>query len=157
MAKRKNTKTILIVISVLVIIGALGYSAWRIMQLRKTAADLGSQLNSKTEELNTFRRDLVANPTGTLQKIQQESTQSIIDEVGKLYTLPANESPTVATVQDKSKLGDQEFFKDAQNNDVLVVYEKSGLAILYRPSEKKLVKVGPINIQNNPETSETTN
>lgn len=157
MAKRKNTKTILIVISVLVIIGALGYSAWRIMQLRKTAADLGSQLNSKTEELNTFRRDLVANPTGTLQKIQQESTQSIIDEVGKLYTLPANESPTVATVQDKSKLGDQEFFKDAQNNDVLVVYEKSGLAILYRPSEKKLVKVGPINIQNNPETSETIN
>lgn len=157
MAKRKNTKTILIVISVLVIIGALGYSAWRIMQLRKTAADLGGQLNSKTEEMNAFRRDLVANPTGTLQKIQQESTQSIIDEVGKLYTLPANESPTVATVQDKSKLGDQEFFKDAQNNDVLVVYEKSGLAILYRPSEKKLVKVGPINIQNNPETSETTN
>ena len=58
---------------------------------------------------------------------------------------------------DKSKPPlDQPFFVDAKKGDYLVVYEKSGLAILYRPSEKKLVKVGSLNVQNTQSSQPTT-
>ncbi len=129
------------------------------MQLRKTAANLGGQLSAKTEELNKFKSDLVFNPTATLQKVREESTKPVIDEVGKLYTLPSGEEPVTALVQsdDKSQPPlNQPFFVDAKIGDYLVIYEKSGLAILYRPSEKKLVKVGPIDIKNEPSVPEDT-
>ncbi|MDQ3093729.1 MAG: DUF515 domain-containing protein [bacterium] len=154
MAKQRRSKIVFWVILTVLIVGTLGYGGWRIMQLRKTAAILGSTLGAKTEELNQFKSELATNPTGTIQRIQAESTQSVIDEIGKLYTLPSNEQPTVATVQDKSKLEGQDFFKDAQNGDQLVVYEKSGLAILYRPSENKLIKVGPIDVKNDQAATE---
>ncbi len=105
-------------------------------------------MSVKNEELSKFKSELVTNPNDTILKIQQEESKSVLDEIGALYSLPADETPTIATVQDVSKLDDQPFFKEAVNGDKLVVYEKSGLAILYRPGEKKLIKVGPLNIKN---------
>lgn len=59
--------------------------------------------------------------------------------VGKLVELPKNEIPTVATIVDKEKLKDQQFFKTVENGDKLLVYTKALKAILYRPSTNKVI------------------
>jgi nitrogen regulatory protein PII-like uncharacterized protein len=83
----------------------------------------------------------------TPDKIQQAQTDEYIKAVGKLYSLPKNEKPDVATVKDKEALKKQyPFFDQAENGDVVLIYKDAKLAILYRPSTKQLVKVGPVHI-----------
>lgn len=82
-----------------------------------------------------------------------KETTRIIKQIAVHYELPRGEDPTVAKVQDTSKLADQPFFDKAQNGDYLVVYEKAKLAILYRESADKLINVGPINIKDDGTTS----
>lgn len=83
------------------------------------------------------------------EKIQQAQTDQYVKEVGKLYDLPKNEKPDVATVKDKDALKKQyPFFDKAENGDVVMIYKDAKIAILYRPSTKQLVKVGPVNIEN---------
>lgn len=83
------------------------------------------------------------------EQLQQALVDQTISEVGKLYALPANEKPDVATVKDKEALKKQyPFFDQAENDDVVLIYKEAKLAILYRPATKKLVKVGPVNIEN---------
>lgn len=83
-------------------------------------------------------------------KIVQSQQDKMIAEIGKLYKLPTNEKPEYATVNDKESLKKQnDFFSQAENSDVVLIYPKAQLAILYRPSTKQLVKVGPVNIQAN--------
>lgn len=84
----------------------------------------------------------------TPEKIQQAQTDEYVKAVGKLYNLPKNEKPDVATVKDKEALKKQyPFFDQAENNDVVLIYKDAKLAILYRPSTKQLIKVGPVNIE----------
>lgn len=154
MSKSKNTKPLVITLVIVLLVGAFAYGVVRIVQLRKATASLGGQVASANDQLSKLKNDLVSDPNGTVAKVQQESTGSVLEEVAKLYELPKDESPTIATVQDKSKLAGQAFFDQAENGDQLVVYEKSGLAILYRPSQKKLVKVGPIDIKNETPTTQ---
>lgn len=73
----------------------------------------------------------------------------VIKGVGQLYLLPTDEEPTVAQIQDKTKLENQDFFKQAQNGDYLLLYKKNKLAIVYRENVRKLVTVGPINLDQN--------
>lgn len=82
-------------------------------------------------------------------QIQQAQTDSYIAEIGKLYALPANEKPDVATIKDKDAVKKQYPVLDqAENNDILVIYKEAKLAILYRPSTKQLIKVVPVNVDN---------
>lgn len=82
------------------------------------------------------------NPTDAAQ---EELTQ-IQQAVGALILLPSDEEPTLATVSDKAKLGNQAFFERAKNGDKVLIYTKSKKAYLYRPSIKKLIDIGPVNI-----------
>lgn len=85
----------------------------------------------------------------TPEKIQQAQTDQYVKEVGKLYSLPKNEKPDVATVKDKEALKKQyPFFDQAENGDVVLIYKDAKLAILFRPGSKQLIKVGPVNIEN---------
>ena len=77
----------------------------------------------------------------------QAEVDSLIAEVGSLIALPTDEKPTVATVSDVEKLKDQPFFKNAANGDKVLIYTNAKKAILYRPSEKKVVEVGAVNIR----------
>lgn len=70
---------------------------------------------------------------------------TLIQTIGRHYLLPSKEEPVIATVTDRTKLT-TEFLKAAKNGDKLLVYEKSGVAIIYRPSIDKLVRVGPVSI-----------
>lgn len=72
-------------------------------------------------------------------------SEQIIKKVGKLYILPADDSPTVAEIKDKNNLPkDQEFYAGAENGDFVLVYSKSKIALLYRDSVHKLVRVSPV-------------
>jgi hypothetical protein len=73
-------------------------------------------------------------------------TKALIAEVGKLMFLPENETPTIATVSDPSKLKDQSFFVDAKEGDKVLIYTNAKKAILYDPLAKKIVNVAPINL-----------
>jgi len=83
---------------------------------------------------------LKADPTIEAQK----ETQALVATVSKLMELPADESPTVATIADKDKLKDQMFFSKAENGDKILAFNKSMFAILYRPSVNKIINVAPI-------------
>lgn len=97
-------------------------------------------------------QSLKKNPNAEAQK----ETISLVTEVGKIMELPANETPTIATIADKDKLKDQSFFKSAQNGDKLLAYTKSMEAILYRPSSRKIIAVAPIVINNNQAANATS-
>ncbi len=86
--------------------------------------------------------------TATPEQLQQSQIDETLKEVGKLYALPANEKPDVATVKDKEALKKQyPFFDQAENGDIVLIYKEAKLALLYRPGTKQLVKVGPVNIE----------
>lgn len=75
----------------------------------------------------------------------QDQANQVLSKVSKLIQLPQNETPTMATINDAAaaKQG-QPFLSAAQNGDVLIVYQATGEALLYRPSTDKLIAVGPV-------------
>ncbi|MCL4353927.1 LytR C-terminal domain-containing protein [Patescibacteria group bacterium] len=73
-------------------------------------------------------------------------TQELLTKVGNLIVLPSGETPTVATVSDKKKLANQAFFKNAENDDKVLIYSQAQKAILYRPSINKLIEVASVNL-----------
>jgi hypothetical protein len=87
-------------------------------------------------------QNIKKNPT----QVAQAETDALVAQVKKLIDLPADETPTVATIVDKDKLKDQPFFNNAQNGDKILIYTKAKKAIIYRPKENKLINVGPISI-----------
>lgn len=93
------------------------------------------------------------NKTGT----QASEVPELVLKIGRIVELPANETPTLATVSDKSKLAGQAFFLNAENGDKVLIYEKSGKAILFRPATNKIINMSSINApvsnQNTPSSS----
>jgi hypothetical protein len=104
---------------IVVLLAAVGFLSWKYQQLSK---------NSTNEA--------------------KETSSRVIDKVAQLFIVPAGEEPTVAVIQDKEKLGNKEFFKNAQNGDYLLIYQKEKVAIVFREKDNKLVTVGPISIDN---------
>ena len=78
--------------------------------------------------------------------VAEAEVKEITEKLGKLMVLPVGEEPTVATVLDKDKVKDQQFFANAENGDKVVIYSKAMKAILYRLSENKIIEVAPISI-----------
>lgn len=76
----------------------------------------------------------------------QIEPDEVILQVGKIMELPADEKPTVATVSDLEKLKGQAFFKNAQNGDKVLIYTGLKKAILFRPSTRKIIEVGAVNV-----------
>jgi len=76
--------------------------------------------------------------------IAKEETKSVTGAIGRFMELPKDEDPTLATITDKEKLKDQEFFKNAQNGDKVLIYTKARKAILYRPSTDRVIEFAPL-------------
>lgn len=87
----------------------------------------------------------------------KNEVKEITEKLGKIYELPKDEEPTVATVLDVEKLKDQPFFTNAQNGDKVIIYTKSQLAILFRVNANKIITVSPVSMdQQQTETIEET-
>ena len=76
-----------------------------------------------------------------------EQKNAILNKIKALTVLP-DEEPVLFTVNDANLLkGQQAFFKDAINGDVLMVFQKSGKALIYRESANQIVNSGPVSFQ----------
>ncbi|NTW46395.1 MAG: hypothetical protein HGB18_05125 [Candidatus Moranbacteria bacterium] len=72
-------------------------------------------------------------------------TEQLVIRLSRFMELPSEETPTLATVTDKTKLAGQDFFTNAENGDKVLIYQVAGKAILFRPSSGKIVNVAPVN------------
>ncbi len=81
--------------------------------------------------------------------------KQVLGEVGQIMYLPNNETPTLATVSDQSKL--QGTLKSvAKTGDDVLVYQRHGEVIVYRPSAHKIAAVEPLLIGNQPNAALTS-
>ncbi len=103
---------------------------------------LGFLLNDRRQLRNEVEK------LSTTQAKTDTEAEDLKREVGQLIELPADEIPTIATVQDATKVQGQEFFASTQNGDKVLIFTKAGKAILYRPSTKKIIEVAPLNLNN---------
>lgn len=76
----------------------------------------------------------------------QEEVDQLVERVGKLFVLPEDERPTVATISDIERLREQPFFARGKNGDRVLIYTSARKAILYDPVANKIVEVAPLNI-----------
>lgn len=122
--KQKRLKRIILslfFVSILFFITTL-YSQYKIYTLKKII--INSSLNNK---------ELPVTP------------EEIIRSLSKHILLPSS-IPKIATVEDAKKLNSsQPFFENAENGDVVIVYETE--ILLYRPSKDILIAVGDVSGQ----------
>ena len=83
--------------------------------------------------------------TQSVDQTRQE-IEELVREVGNIIVLPEGETPTLATVTNIDEVKDQPFFSNAQNGDQVLIYSVAGKAYLYRPSEKRIIEVGVVNL-----------
>lgn len=76
----------------------------------------------------------------------QDEAAALAEVIDEFLELPKNESPTIATVKDVTRLQDQLFFQRAQNGDKVLIYPESGKAVLYRPSTKKVIEYASVKL-----------
>lgn len=80
--------------------------------------------------------------------------KTVLDKLAKLMVLPEGD-PVLFKVNDQDTMRKQQaFFKDTMNGDVLLVFQASSKAIIYRPSTNMVVNVGPINFDQTKDTKE---
>jgi len=89
-------------------------------------------------------------------KISVDEINSLTTIISKFMDLPMDETPTLATVTDKEKLKDQDFFKKSENGDKILIYANAKKAILYRPSTQKVIEFAPLLIGNNNQNTMST-
>lgn len=82
----------------------------------------------------------------TSQEAQKEEAKALVAKVGALISVPSDEQPTIATVTDPEKLKSQAFFAAAKIGDKVLIFTVAKKAILYRPSENKIIEVSPVTI-----------
>ena len=133
--KKVKVVTVLLVVIILILVGL---SAFLYYQVR----------------MNQLELSKVKDPQ-YLQQLQQDSVQATKDKVSKLIVLPEGD-PTVATITDAEALkkDNPEFYKDAQNGDTLLIFQKK--AILYRESTNIIVNVAPVFLEPTNETQQSS-
>lgn len=126
MTKKKVKKIILITADILIILG-LGFTSG-FFYLKYS--------NEKNKNLTTEQR---------ITKYEKE--------ISKYYTLPVGDKASMIDLKVASDFKkdevNKEFFKDSSDGDVVLIYKTSALGILYRPSTRKIIKTGPLQIKDN--------
>ncbi len=139
MTKLIKSRNFSIFIIIGLVLALIAGGSWFYFKYRVERSALGKKYADSLSVIETFKQD----PTAA----SQAQADNTIAKVNKLYSLPKDEKPSVASVSDKAKLKDQPFFVNAENGDVTLIYTKAKLAILYRPSTDKLINVSSVTIQ----------
>ncbi|MBI2450820.1 MAG: LytR C-terminal domain-containing protein [Parcubacteria group bacterium] len=84
----------------------------------------------------------------TPEEKAREELAAAMASVGELMILPEGDEPVLATVTDAETLIKQQaFFTGAVNGDQLLLFPRNLKAVLYSPSRKMIVNMGPIQQQ----------
>ncbi|MFZ3301264.1 MAG: hypothetical protein WA152_00950 [Microgenomates group bacterium] len=94
--------------------------------------------------IEKYRPDFINIPVNWFNQPIKED--SVIQKVEKLMDLPKDEIPAVTSLDNVEKLKNQQFFKKAVVGDKVIIYPNAKRAILYRPSENKIIEVGAVSI-----------
>ncbi|MDB5169141.1 MAG: hypothetical protein JWO41_497 [Candidatus Saccharibacteria bacterium] len=76
----------------------------------------------------------------------KKQVTSLVGKVDKLAVIPKDETPLVITVSHAAQVNNQTFYRDAQDGDKVLVFNKAKKAILYRPSTDQIVNIAPVNV-----------
>ena len=104
------------------------------------ALSFGTFFFVRYQQVNNKYQDLVMS--------EEDKVREIVKKVSKLYTIPSfeEEKPQSKIFMKEEEIkivkSSNKFFKDVQINDVVLAYEKADIAVLFRPSENKIVATG---------------
>ena len=89
-------------------------------------------------------QDVKSDPKSAQEEKNKAETQRVIDKLKLGLLITETDAPTVARVEDPEKLksSNQEFYKDIQKGDYLVIFPKR--AIIFRESNEQIINVAPI-------------
>lgn len=73
-------------------------------------------------------------------------SNTVMVQVKRLMDLPNDESPQVIPINDLASFKDNLFFTRARVGDMLIVYIKNHVAILYATEERKIINMSKITI-----------
>ncbi len=111
-----------------------------------------SETKQEVEKLSTVQGQ---------QELNKSQTEQLLSEMRSIIVLPAGEDPVVATITDINQLKKNEFYKDAQDGDRVIVFATAKKAYIYRPSTRTIVNVGAFQLdqqsQKQPSQDNTTN
>jgi len=85
----------------------------------------------------------------------QEEVNNLVSKLSQLMVLP-DETPAVATITDLNELKDQPFFVNAKVGDKVIIYSISKKAILYSPTQNKIIEVSSLGSSDESQTVSTT-
>jgi len=123
MQKNPNLLNVILFILLIAALGGFALSFWRYWSLKQEVRFLST-------------------PQGQLE-LSKKEVEKTVEAVGKLIVSPADQQPTLATIQDVAALAkEQPFFIGADNGDKLLLYPDK--AIIYSVKNDKLVNVGPV-------------
>lgn len=127
----KKTFWIIFLAALLVIVlGGFGWSFWQYRVAQK-----------QVTKLSTLE--------GQMAQAKDEKNQ-LMNDIKKLIKLPDGEEPTIVSITDVDKLKEKhDFFKDAKNGNVLLIYANAKKAIIYDKEAKQIVNVGPLIVDKN--------
>ena len=77
------------------------------------------------------------------ERMTAKDIENLVEKMSQVAVLPEDETPTVLTISDLTKLHSNPFFKDAKLKDKILIFKKAGRIILYDPLGHKIVNMGP--------------
>lgn len=134
----KNSKSWGFIVVIAILIVGITFLAVQNRRLKNSQESLQNKLSEARKQISGSGQNAADTVT--------QDNQKLIEAMGQLMVLPTDETPTIATVTDLEKLKDQPFFTNAQVGDKVLIYTNAKKAILYRPSENKVIELAPLNI-----------
>jgi hypothetical protein len=139
------TKSLFFIISIAILSGVVYGGMFVYDNYIKTGSLFSSQTKSEATGENTQKT-----ATNNLEKLKKIlMIDEMTDKDGKSI------EPAIATISDKElvKKSNPEFYKNVENNDMLVIYPSR--VIIYRESENKIINVAPISASQSSQTQPT--
>lgn len=83
-------------------------------------------------------------------RASRDTAVRVTEQVRKIYEFPADDEPSVARLEEPEKLPKDDFYKNAQKGDYVLVFRNEKLALIYRESTKKLINVDHVEFGQKP-------
>lgn len=84
-----------------------------------------------------------------------DEQDELISDLMRIALIPTDETPEIATIYNVEDYSEILFFSRAQNGDKVIGFLKAKFAILYRPTTKQIIWMGPLTSANNNNISPT--